>query len=194
MDTNAESLVQHWTWAAKKGLMNANTAAGLRGACLQVLGVLGDEWKVQDISAIDVEDVLHRFTNLRKKDFKPAVLEAYRARFRKALSSYNDYLRDPGGWKPSTQEKSVTSERRARSRKPELRADVSTSESIGSAPAVGSVDYNFPLRTGVMARLVLPSNLTKDEVNRLSAFMSMLVIEHPKAVVEDEDMEAGGGN
>jgi hypothetical protein len=38
------------------------------------------------------------------------------------------------------------------------------------------IEYPFPLRPGVMARLILPTAITREDVRRLSAFMSMLVV------------------
>jgi hypothetical protein len=166
--------------------MNANTAAGLRGASTQVLSSLGDDWKEQDISKIDVDDTLVRFTNLRKKDFKPAVLEAYRARFRKALSSYQEYLRDPGGWKPASSERAEPSDRKTRKREVSAAPVAPTTELAATGD---SVDYNFPLRSGVIAKLVLPRDLTRAEVRRLNAFMSMLVIDESTNIEEEEEKE-----
>ena len=104
MDTTGKSLVEHRDWAATKGVMNKNTAGALRAACTQVLGVL-DDWQDVDVTTIDAEDVVQRFKNLRAKDFKPESLETYGARFKKALSSYVAYTRDPGAWKPTRQSK-----------------------------------------------------------------------------------------
>jgi hypothetical protein len=39
MENNARSLADHWSWVADRGLMNRNTAAGLRSACTRVLEV-----------------------------------------------------------------------------------------------------------------------------------------------------------
>ena len=86
MEKSAKSLVDHWAWAGSKGLMNRNTAAGLRSACARVLEVLGDDWEQTDISKLDVEDLLLRFQNLRKKEFVPQVLGTYKQRFRKGHS------------------------------------------------------------------------------------------------------------
>jgi hypothetical protein len=94
--------------------MNRNTAAGLRSASTRVLAVLGDDWEETDVTRLDVESLLIRFQNLEKKDFKPQVLEVYKQRFRKAVGMYLEYLRDPGGWKPGTQEKPATSQRNGR--------------------------------------------------------------------------------
>src|SRR5580692_12446812 len=66
METNAKSLVDHWTWAANKGVMNPNTAAGLRAACTQILAVVGEGWEDTDVATLDVENLLIRFQNLRK--------------------------------------------------------------------------------------------------------------------------------
>ena len=176
MDANARSLVDHWAWAADKGVMNRNTAAGLRSACTQVLAVVGEDWEKTDVTALDVESLLIRFQNLRKKDFRPQVLEVYKKRFRKAVSSYLEYLKDPGGWRPGTQEKPAASQRNGRSPK---RPSTTTAVSAGTAAnriGPGEVEYPFPLRPGVMARLILPSNLTQQDVNRLTTFMAMLVM------------------
>jgi hypothetical protein len=176
MEKNARSLVDHWNWAADKGLMNGNTAAGLRSASTQVLQVIGDGWETTDITALDVDDLLVRFQNLKKKDYTPQVLELYKKRFRKALVSYLSYLENPGAWKPGTQGRPATSQRTDRSakRQPATAQDVA---SVGGRIAgPNEVEYPFPLRSGVMARLVLPRDLTREDVSRLSTFMSMLVV------------------
>ena len=173
---NAKSLVDHWSWAADKGVMNRNTAAGLRSACTQVLTVIGNDWEKTDVTSLDVENLLVRFQNLRKKDFKPQVLEVYKQRFRKAVASYLEYVENPGGWKPGTQEKPTASQRDDRSPK---RRSATTTVSAGTGATQigpGEVEYKFPLRPGVMARLILPSDLTQQDVSRLTAFMAMLVV------------------
>src|SRR5437899_6948204 len=87
--------------------MNSNTASGLRAACTQVLSVLGEEADTVDIKTLDIEDTLTRFQNLKKREFTPGSLGTYKQRFRKAVTSYLDYLNDPGGWKPKSLDRSV---------------------------------------------------------------------------------------
>ena len=113
METKGKALIDHWSWAAEKGVMNKHTAAGLRAACVQVLGVLDDPDQA-DVASLDVDDLLTRFQNLRKQRFKPQVLEAYKRRFRSAVKSYKDYLENPGAWKPVNQDRSASSDRRPR--------------------------------------------------------------------------------
>jgi hypothetical protein len=107
METTGQQLVDHWNWAAEKGLMNKNTASGRRSACVQVLSILPD-WQNVDVSQLNVDDVLLRFQNLKKKDFRPNVLEVYKKRFKVALDSYLEYLRDPGNWRASSQERQAS--------------------------------------------------------------------------------------
>jgi len=186
MEKNAKSLVDHWTWAADKGLMNRNTAAGLRSACARVLEVLGDGWEQTDITDLNVDDILLRFQNLKKKDFVPQVLEAYKHRFRKAITSYFEYLGNPGGWKPGAQEKPSASQREHTSRQRRHATASVTVERKTDVLDADHVEYPFPLRPGVMARLVLPCNLTKSDVARLSAFMSMLVMSADRRQTSEE--------
>jgi hypothetical protein len=172
-----KSLINHWSWAAEKGVMNRNTAAGMRAACVQVLGVVEDPEQV-DIASLDVDEMLTRFQNLHKQRFKPQVLEAYKRRFRNAVKSYKEYLESPGTWKPS-QERTTAAERRQRS----SNVIAASNEMVGgpgrSRPAIsgaGIEEYPFPLRPGLMARLILPVDLSRDEARRIKAFVDMLVV------------------
>jgi len=172
-----KTLIEHWSWAADKGVMNRNTAAGLRAACVQVLGVMDDAEQV-DIATLDVEDLLTRFQNLRKQRFKPQVLEAYKRRFRNAVRSYKGYLENPGTWKPVTQERPSNAERRQRPTTASAGSSVA-SPALGSssvAPSAGSEEYRLPLRPSVMARLILPLDLTAAEATRIKTFVDMLVV------------------
>lgn len=172
METTGKAFVDHWNWAAEKGVMNKNTAAGVRAACTQVLGVLED-WESADIKGLDVEATLVRFQNLKKKDFKPAVLETYKRRFRQAVASYLVYLDDPGGWKPRTLDRATAGEKSNGGERPVETARLTKHE----MPQAGLVDYPFPLREGQITRLILPRDLKTSEVKRLSAFMSTLAID-----------------
>ena len=172
MDATGREIVEHWNWAAEKGLMNKNTAAGVRSACTQVLGILED-WESIDIRSLDVEETLVRFQNLRKKDFAPKTLEEYKRRFRKAVTSYLSYLADPGAWKPVMKERTTRAVENNLAVSPKAEK---TSDRIGtSSQAV--VEYPFPLRENQTVRLILPRDLRAVEVKRLTAFMMTLAVD-----------------
>lgn len=173
MEASGKAFVEHWSWAAQKGLMNKNTAAGVRAACGQVLGVL-DNWREVDVRTLDVDDTVKRFKNVRRKEFKPRSLEVYGRRFRQALTSYRSYLDDPGGWKPATQQRPSRAEKNGGN---ERQMETATS---GGRPELGKgalVDYPFPLRDGLTVRLLLPRDLKMAEVKRLNAFMTTLAVD-----------------
>jgi hypothetical protein len=177
METSGKAFIDHWSWASEKGLMNKNTAAGLKAACGQVLSVL-DHWEEVDIKKLDVEDTLTRFQNLKKKQFTPAVLETYKRRFRNAINSYVAYLDDPGGWKPRSVDRSAAPEKATGSDRPSDGSRLIRHE----MPQANLVEYPFPLREGQIARLILPRDLKVIEVKRLTAFMSTLAIDFEPGV------------
>lgn len=179
-DTSGKSLTEHWTWAAEKGLMNQNTAIGLRAAVTKVLSVEENPDEV-DIKTINVDDILRRFENLKKKEFTPGSLETYKSRFRQAIKSYLAYLDDPGAWRPAVRERQSPPDRNGTPR------GKSKEHSNGSGPELPQqpqpaqpqkgrvIDYPFPLREDVIAHLWLPMDLKPSEAKRLTAFMSTLL-------------------
>lgn len=182
METSGRALIDHWTWAAAKGVMNKNTAGGIRAACSQVLEALGEDLDGVDVRTLDVDGALRRFENLKKKEFKPPVLAEYKRRFRNAVKSYLAYLEDPGGWRPAVREgRPGGAERngggRSTSAPPPEAAAVESKEIAKSRV----MEYPFPLREGLIARLILPVDLRASEVKRLAAFMNTLVAEEQAA-------------
>jgi hypothetical protein len=179
MDTSGKAFVEHWNWAADKGIMNKNTANSLRAASSQVLSIV-DDWETVDITEIDVEDILRRFQNLKGRDYKPQTLNAYLRRFRQAVDYFLEYNQDPVNWKPATrtrpsQQSSKASEDR-KSRK------TSTSEPLQistkpQTPEGGLVRYPYPLRENLVVYLNLPADLKVVEVKKLSVFMTTLTVD-----------------
>ena len=176
METTGKALIDHWGWATKRGLMNANTAGTLRAACTKVLSIF-DNLEAVDVRELDIEDTLRRFKNLRGKDLKPDSIEAYDQRFRQAVKSFLDYVADPGAWKPSTR----APERNGRAKAKESAGKGSTGNgAVGTGR--GAITYPFPLRDGFVAQLVLPSDLKATDIKRIATFMDTLIVEEAAAV------------
>lgn len=183
MESNGKALIDHWTWAAKKGLMNKNTAGGIKAACSQVLGALENGMEV-DVPTLDVDNTLTCFKNLRHKKFKPNVLETYESRFRKAVISYREYLADPAGWKPRITERTTKKAKSNGSSSTGVVQHVVERPSTMAAtgiPQSNLMEYPFPIREGVMARLILPRDLKQSEIKRLTAFVSTLAVDFESA-------------
>lgn len=177
IDTSGKALVDHWKWAADKGEMNANTAAALKAACTQVLGVV-DGWESLDVRAMDAQDICRRFQNKRNKDFKPKSLETYKQRFEKAVTLFLAYADSPSTWKVPSHERGSRRERKVPSQN-NGEAEILTAPERSSASGAGSglVDYPFPLREGRFAYLRLPADLRVAEVRRLAAYLNTLAID-----------------
>lgn len=177
MKTTGKDFVDHWTWAAEKGLMNTATAASLKSACIKILGVL-DDWETIDVRNLDVGEVIHRFQNLKARDFTPSSLETYASRFRKALTLFLEYAANPAGWRVAGRS------RRQKSNEKILKNDKAEGadgakvaiikEDARSFDEPNLISYPFPLRRGLTVKLSLPEDLTSTEARRLSAFMMTL--------------------
>ena len=175
IDTSGKAMVEHWKWAAEKGLMNPNTAGALRGACSQVLSVL-DGWESTDVRTVNIDDVFRRFQNKRNKDFKPESLEAYKRRFSHAVKLFLEYADNPSSWKAPSQGRSMRREKNGGNGGE--RADkVPDRSPTASSAGAGLVEYPFPLREGRFAYLRLPADLKVAEVKRLTAYLNTLAID-----------------
>lgn len=171
---NGRSLVDFWSHASQKGLMNQNTAASLRAACSEVMGVLED-WENVDLRGLDLEETIRRFQNLGNSKYKPESLQAYARRFRMALPSFLSYLDNPAGWKPAARD--------SRAREKQAPTEQSKQRPPGRGappkPLGGLLDYFFPLRENQTIQLSLPPDLKMAEVERLQAFLASLAIDFP---------------
>ncbi|MEK7953552.1 hypothetical protein [Luteolibacter soli] len=180
MDTSGKALLEHWTWAASKGLMNSATAASLKSASAKVIGIL-DDWETSDVRKIDTEDLILRFQNLHARDFTPSSLETYASRFRKAVQLFNDYVSNPAGWRVSGRPKKAKAKEEIRKNGGTSGTDLPQSSPPGNGvddkPLHGEthlISYPFPLRRGLTVKLSLPEDLTSIEAKRLGAFLMTL--------------------
>jgi hypothetical protein len=171
MESTGRALVDHWSWAAEKGLMNKNTAGTLRAACSQILSSVDDNWETLDIRELNPEDAFRRFQNKRGKDFRPNSLHDYARRFKQAHSSYLKYLEDPASWRFESFERAPRNEG-ARHPRPRAKTEVANFDIDANL-----VRYPFPVREGQTALLCLPPDLKTVEAKRLTTFIMTLAID-----------------
>jgi hypothetical protein len=181
-DGSGRDFVAHWDWAASKGLLNRNTANAFKAAARRVLAIEGDDWESINVQSLNLDSLLDRFENLAKKDFTPDSLATYRSRFKKAHSLYLSYLADPRNYRPQAREREKTplstsgGPRRESKKTTAATADSAQMASTGSAIGARLIKYPFPIREGVIAELLLPLDLRKDEARRLAAFLDSLSV------------------
>lgn len=170
------------TW--KRGLVSRPNANAIKVGVREVLQhAEGEDWESKNVSGLDVEDVLRRFETLRAAKYTPGSLKTYRYRFRNAMTMYQGFLQDPGGWRPANRPRATATPTRSRANdRPQPTA---TTSSPSSSPVPGDdaserpgmMTYPHPLwrdGTVVFARLILPNDLTAREAEKICGHIKML--------------------
>jgi hypothetical protein len=183
LEPTGRGLIEFLEHAAKRGMVNGNTAGGLRAASREVLTAVEPQgWEAVDLRTIDTEDFAARFERLRATKFKPDSLLVYKSRFRNAVQMYLEYIKGPSVWKykperPAAARRKLAGGHAAKGDEPETSAQGSETRARS-----GSIEYPFPLRQGLVVKLHLPADLTRPEAKRLAAFIDALAVDSTLAL------------
>ncbi|MCL2001826.1 hypothetical protein FWG76_00265 [Candidatus Saccharibacteria bacterium] len=177
-------LVTYLDMLKEKGRVPAGVATSLKTAVSKVFQATdGDGWQEVDARNLDLEDYMTRFQNLTMGQYNEGSYAAYRARAAKALGWYNTFLSSPG-WSPTPTSKKTSSEKKtgqkgktnvARQTIPAASNHVGTTTSVPGTAATKLVAFPFPLTTGELATLHLPTRLSRSDGYRLAKFLEALV-------------------
>ena len=96
------ALLAFLDYLANKGLMNRTTASARKASAHKVLGILSDA-EAEDISKLDLNEVVSRFHNLEGARYTPGSLNTYKSRTKAAIDDFLRYQKDPLNFKPSIQ-------------------------------------------------------------------------------------------
>lgn len=164
------AILEFQDYQANKGLLQKATANSRKAALSKVLNILSPE-EAQDITIVDLDELMIRFSNLKGKDYTPASLNAYKSRVKAALDDFATYIANPLGFRPSVA-------RRERSQKTERTAQKSAVEenepkSAAHLSNVTSFDISdilpIPLRQNVTVRIHgLPYDMTHSEAKKVA--------------------------
>lgn len=177
-----ESLLEFLDYLARKGLMNKTTASARKAAVNNVLGVL-DEDEASDVSAIDLDDVMHRFQNLNGMKYTADSLTTYKSRVKSALEDFVSYTDNPMAFRPSTGSSGKKSQDRARTPSSRgAREGFSTQASAALAmkppPVVATLVLPIPVRADLTVYVQgLPYNLTQNEASKIANVIRAMAIE-----------------
>ena len=94
-----ESAIEFLDYLAQKGLMAHATVQARKAAINAVLGIL-EEQEAQDVTSINLDDVMVRFGNLQGKGYTPQSLVTYKGRVKAALEDFASYVDNPLGLNP----------------------------------------------------------------------------------------------
>jgi len=170
------------------GITNEATARNLRNSSLLLLSTIPDG-KYDDISSIDVEELINTYLQSADSEPSEASIQTYRSRFKSLIAKFNEYK----GIRPSSDNESEASQPSRigaisirRPPKPPRRAK-SIEETVASRnndTLEGSIltnhtfDAQFLLRpeTGLSIELKgLPLDLTNEEAERIASFLKIYV-------------------
>lgn len=155
--------------------MPAATAQALAVATRNVLAILTDDEKV-DLSQLDLDTAIKRFTNKRAKDFNPTSLKEYGRRVRRAVELFLTWRGDPANFTIKTR---TTSAARNKDKEPANSAST-TREATEQAPddVAGTYRSSVPVRPGLVVTLInIPHDLTCSEAERIAGFVRMLALD-----------------
>lgn len=171
---SVDDLLEFLGHAASKGLMPAATAQALAVASRNVLGILTDDEK-SDVTRLDLDAVVKRFTNKRAKDFNPASLKVYGQRVHRAIDLFLSWRKDPANFTIKTRtSRTLHKAKQAAAEDSDQPAQDSRIEQI-PAQIPGTYQSSFPVRPGLVVTLInIPYDLTGAEAERVATFVKML--------------------
>ena len=128
--------------------------------------------------SLDVDKSASLFRASRSSDLKPSSLHDYEQKFRRAVSAFLNYLKEPTKWEyPSRQptyRQLPTSNGNVQGQVSRSDADMVDSDSHEDR----GQEYCYPFRPDFMAKLVIPRDATVAEVTRLAAWAKTLAVDY----------------
>lgn len=128
--------------------------------------------------SLDVDQSASLFQASRSGELKYSSLHDYEQKFRRAVSAYLHYLKEPTKWKyPSrqpTHPQLPTSNGNANGQVSRSDTDVDDSDSHGHR----GHEYRYPFRPDFMAKLVIPRDATVGEITQLVAWAKTLAVDY----------------
>jgi hypothetical protein len=161
-----QDFIEFLNWLSDRGIMPKATVAARKAAVNRVLGILTEE-EARDVTKLDLDSVMRRFTNLEGKGYTPGSLTTYLSRLRSALDDFTAYLDDPLNFRPTAQ----TRERKTTAKK-ETAARTGATDAPAPQPASSSVSANtlsIPIRPDTTIVVMgLPYDLSDAEAGKIA--------------------------
>jgi hypothetical protein len=167
-----EALLEFLDYLARKGLMNKTTASARKAAANKVLGIL-DAHEAEDVTSLDLDDVLMRFSNIAGANYTPESLNAYRSRLKSALEDFKSYIENPMAFRPSVANTGRKSAERQKASTSEDRSNKATPKKEPStffqAPVASVSILPIPIRPDLIIHVQgLPYDLTVAEAAKIA--------------------------
>jgi hypothetical protein len=181
-DYSRAALARFIEFVVAKGLVHPATAQGWRVATMKVLEELSPAEEA-DVRTIDVDATFKSFLNRNPGRLSPASVGEYRRRVYRAIEEFVTWMAEPGSYafRPAA--------RTAKTAKPETRRRLDAGSPPTPMPArprppgpsarprANSMALEYPLRSDLLAQVVVPRDLTVEEAQRMGAFLLTLAVD-----------------
>jgi hypothetical protein len=175
--------------AGNEGTIARSTADAYASAVRQVFEVTGEGWERTALDGSSVSDHFHRFTALRRTEYKDTTLQSYKSRLYKSVALYERARRGeapaPRSGRPGRPRQPPLEPARPQRRVPgaervaERATEPVPARRPAPRPAAQVISHQFPLRPGLVVTVALPTDLSPTEARRVHAFVDALAIEPP---------------
>lgn len=179
-----EALDQFLRYLGDKGLMAAATVGARRAAASKILGIL-DDAEGMDVIAVDVDDLVDRFSRLHGKKYTSDSLKTYKSRLKSALVDFESYLQNPLAFRPAGQARLKNSSKQKTKEANEVgqRTPISQTDRVVEQvkPAAISMPSSNIIPIPIRADLVvyiqgLPFDLTEAEAKKISGVVNAMAV------------------
>jgi site-specific recombinase XerD len=173
-----EALAEFLDYLADKGMMEKATAQARKAAVSKILAIL-DRADADNVTELDLDDVMSRFTRLHGKDYTPQSLVTYKSRLASAIDDFKSYLSNPMAFRPSVRirerakPKTVQSPSETKSAPlQEARAEPSRSNPV---PMATANIIPIPIRADLTVFIQgLPFDLTESEARKIAGVITAM--------------------
>jgi hypothetical protein len=190
-------LLAYCDWLLDKHYATLSQIKPWRIAIHKVFGAVADGGPYEDISLedVDLDDTARRFRTYGAQTYKSESIDAYLSRVRRAIEAYEYWKANdrPPVFRQVSKKadgdeagKAKKPTQKSGGKKPDLRlAENGAGEQDPPAPQEpGFIEYPFPLRSGKIAKLVLPQRLEKVDVDRMVQLLHALQFEPQSQIPE----------
>lgn len=176
-----EAVLDFQDYQSAKGLLAKGTASARKAALGKVLGILPAE-EAEDVTKIDLDDVMIRFSNLQGRDYTPGSMITYKSRVKAALDDFEAYLDNPLGFRPS-----VNRRDRNAINKPDKapQKKLASTDSVEITPRAPTPTFDtssilpIPLRADLTVRIQgLPFDMTASEARKIANVVMAMAVEN----------------
>lgn len=169
--TSREELLKFLNYVGAKGLLSPSTVESRRASVNKVLGILGDD-EADDVSKIDLDEVMRRFANLHGQGYTADSLRTYKSRTKSSIDDFLRYVENPMAFKiggPKRERKVKAANGTPNKTAAEPPPVPSTGAAGVSTPSAASGILPIAIRTDVTVHVQgLPFDLTPREAKKIA--------------------------